>query len=187
MPKSISTRRLVALEAVKILLSLAVAYALVYPFLQAEPVGLAKEIALLGITGAIILGVIFFSLVVAYANDLRLVLNLLKPEYRLAKPNSVWWMLVLPYNFIEDFFIIAAVSHSLRRQAENQQSLQKFKSFGLYSGYGWCVAQILSLLPNQFGSLAAVLALPIWLYHWHLIRKIKQSLSTPTTNSNAIT
>jgi hypothetical protein len=37
----------------KLLLSALVGYALVYPFLQPEPVGIAKELAMQGLAGAL--------------------------------------------------------------------------------------------------------------------------------------
>lgn len=164
------------IETTKLLLSALVAYALVYPFLLPEPVGLAEELAVLGVPGAIALGSIFFLLVTLYANDLRSILFLVSPHSRQAKPHSVWWMLVLPYNFIEDFFIIHAVTASLRHEAAVNGKLRNLKSFGALTGFGWCAAQIGSLIPNQIGSLFAVLALIAWMFHWRLIRKAKASL-----------
>lgn len=166
----------VALEAAKIFLSALVAYALVYPFLLPEPVGLAQELAVLGVAGAVTLGIVFFLLVALYANDLRSILALVAPESRKAKPHSVWWMLVLPYNFIEDFFIIHAVSESLRHEASGNVKLAGLKSFGAFTGLGWCMAQICSLIPNQLGSLFSLVALVLWVVHWRFIRKAKAAL-----------
>lgn len=165
------------LEAIKLFLCALVAFALVYPFLLPESVGLAKELAVLGVYGAIALGVIFFSLVALYANDLRSVLFLVSTSSRKAKPNSVWWMLVIPYNFIEDFFIIHAVTESLRNEAAINSKLRNLNSFGAITGFGWCVAQIGSLIPTAVGSLFAVAALIMWMLHWTLIRKAKAALS----------
>ncbi len=164
------------LEAIKLFLSALVAFALVYPFLLPDPVGLAKELAVLGVYGAVALGIIFFALVGWYAHDLRSILMLVSPGSRKAKPNSVWWMLVLPYNFIEDFFIIHAVTESLRHEASINSRLKRLKSLGALTGFGWCAAQIGSLIPNQIGSSFAVLALIMWVLHWRLIRKAKASL-----------
>ncbi len=61
----------VMVEPAKLLLSAMVAYAMVYPFLLPEPAGLAKELAVLGVYGAVALGIVFFSLVALYASDLR--------------------------------------------------------------------------------------------------------------------
>lgn len=164
------------LETTKILFSVLVAFALVYPFLLPEPAGLAKELEVLGGYGAVAVGVIFFALVAVYASDLRSILILVSPDRRKAKPNSVWWMLVLPYNFIEDFFIVHAVTASLRHEASINRKLQSLKSFGAITGFGWCGAQIGSLIPNEIGSVLAVLALFLWVFHWMFIRKAKASL-----------
>jgi hypothetical protein len=164
------------LEVIKIFLSALVAFALVYPFLLPEPVGLAKELAVLGVYGAVTLGIVFFSSVAVYANDLRSILACVSPGSRKASPRSVWWMLVLPYNFIEDFFIIHAVTESLRQESSVNKNLANLRSFGAVSGFGWCVAQIGSLIPNQVGSLLAFVALIMWVIHWRLIRKAKAVL-----------
>lgn len=164
------------LVAIKVLLSALVAWALAYPFLQPEPVGLAKELSVLGVYGALFLGLVFLALVAAYANDLRRVLARVSAGNRAATPRSVWWMLVLPYNFIEDFFIIHAVTTSLRREAQCRGGLGQMKSFGARTGFGWCAAQIGSLIPNDVGSLFALLALVMWVIHWRLIRKALAAL-----------
>lgn len=164
------------LEAVKVLLSIPVAYALLYPFLLPEPVGIAKELAVLGLPGSIALGVGFFALVVLYANDLRSVLSMIAPSHRRATPRSVWWMLLIPYNFVEDFFIIHAVTESLRRESAHTKRLSTLGSFGQRTGFGWCAAQIGSLIPNALGSLFGLLALILWIAHWRLIRRAKRAL-----------
>ena len=173
MPRSLRTA---ILESIKLSLSALVAFALVYPFLLPEPVGLAKELAVIGPYGAATLGLVFLLLVAMYANDLRSVLTLVSPNNRKATPRSVWWMLVLPYNFIEDFFIIHAVTASLRQEASDNRQLADLKSYGAWTGFGWCVAQIGSLIPNQVGSLFALAALIMWAIHWRLIRKAKAAL-----------
>lgn len=162
----------------KLLLSVLVGYALIYPFLQPEPVGIAKELAMLGLAGALGVAAVFFAAVVWYAADLRAVLQLIAPGQRAAAPNSVWWMLVLPYNFIEDFFIIAAVTRSLRQMAAVTPALQQLAGFGAGTGFGWCAAQLGSLLPNQAGSGFAIIALVCWLLHWRFIRQAKRLLQS---------
>lgn len=46
------------------------------------------------------------------------------------------------------------------------------KSFGMVSGQGWCIAQIVSLIPNQIGSAAGLIALVFWMWHWVFIRRV---------------
>ncbi|XZG69299.1 hypothetical protein ACTSKR_11615 [Chitinibacteraceae bacterium HSL-7] len=170
-------------EAIKIILAVGVGYALIYPFLLPEPVGLAKELATLGIYGAIALGMGFFLLVVLYANDLRRVLAAVSADSRRAAPRSVWWMLVLPYNFIEDFFIIGAITASLRLERASNAVLAPLKTSGAITGFGWCIAQIASLIPNDIGSLFGLVAFVLWLVHWCFIRKalaLLRSAATPT-------
>ncbi|PSB56589.1 hypothetical protein [Chamaesiphon polymorphus] len=165
-----------ALSLVKIVLTIPVAYALTYPFLHPTVAGgVLKEVTMLG-GGGITIAIGFLILVFLYCRDLQLSLSLVSPAARQAEPNSVWLMFLFPYNFVEDFFIIANVAGSLRIEAERNSKLQSFKSFGLVTGLGWCTAQIVSLLPNTVGSVAGMLALPVWIVHWNLIRRVNASL-----------
>jgi hypothetical protein len=101
-----------------------------------------------------------------------------QPEARTATPRSVWLMFLIPYNFVEDFFIIANVANSLRREARQNKALHPFHGFGLLSGLAWCSLQIVSLIPHEIGSLAGFLALPFWVVHWRLIRQVNRALTT---------
>lgn len=163
----------------KIVLTLPVAYAFVYPLLNpAAGAGVFRDLALAGPVGATSIAVAFLLAVFLYCRDLVRTLTLVQPDARTASPRSVWLMLLLPYNFVEDFFIVANVANSLRREAQQNKALQSFASFGLLSGWGWCTLQIVSLLPNEIGSIAGFLALPFWLVHWRLIRKVNAVLTT---------
>lgn len=166
------------LTILKILLTLPIAYGFVYPFISdSQPSGILKEIEMLGIYPAIASAVLFLVLVFCYAKDLVRCLNLISPKSRAAKANSVWWMFALPYNFIEDFFIIYNVSKSIQAEAAHNEKLADVKSFGLVSGLGWCLAQVISLIPNEIGSVAGLIAIVIWIKHWLFIRKINNQLS----------
>ena len=86
-------------------------------------------------------------------------------------------MFLIPYNFVEDFFIISNVASSLRREAQHNIALNSFKSFGTLSGLGWCAAQIVSLLPHEIGSVAGVLTFFLWVIHWRFIRRVNAVLA----------
>lgn len=162
----------------KIALTIPVSYGLAYPFLHPTTSGgIFKEIELLGVLGSVVLTTIFLALIFLYCRDLQRSLSLVRISARKANPRSVWLMFLLPYNFIEDFFIMANVAKSLQQEAQQNLALQPFKSFGMMSGVGWCTAQIISLLPNEIGSLAGIIALPLWIVHWRLIHQINSALS----------
>ncbi len=163
---------------VKIALTVPVTYALAYPFLNPSGVGgVFKEIETLGVFGSVVLVIAFLLMVFLYCRDLYRALLLVRPSARRASPRSVWLMFLIPYNFIEDFFIIANVANSLRQEAQHNLALRAFKSFGMVSGLGWCTMQIVSLLPNTIGSIASVLALPIWILHWRFVRRVNATLT----------
>ena len=128
---------------------------LVYP---SEDGGVLGEIAVLGTIGSIVVIAVFLALVYAYASDLRTTLKSVNRGSRVAEPNSVWLMFLLPYNFIEDFFIISNVAKSLEAESRINPALSGLRSFGRISGIGWCLAQVLSLIPNAIGSIAGGVA-----------------------------
>lgn len=162
---------------VKIILSIPIGIGLVYPFIQADAAGgILNEIRFLGFYGSILFIALFLLLVLFYIFDLIKTLKLVSPSARKAQPNSVWLMFLLPYNFIEDFFIVANVARSLEAEAAINPALASFKSFGMVSGLGWCVAQIISLIPHSLGSLAGLMAMGLWGWHWAFIRRVNKVL-----------
>ena len=170
--------RNIALILVKIVLTLPVTYALAYPFLNPSVAGgVFKEVEMFGLLGSVVLVAAFLAIIFLYCRDLYQSLSLVRPSARAASPRSVWLMFLIPYNFVEDFFIIANVANSLRREAQHNVALHPFKHFGMVSGLGWCAAQIVSLLPNAIGSIAGVLTLLLWIVHWRFIRQVNAALT----------
>lgn len=170
--------RNIALILVKIVLTLPVTYALAYPFLNPSVAGgVFKEVETLGLLGSVVLAAAFLAVVFLYCRDLYRSISLVRPSAQVAPPRSVWFMFLIPYNFVEDFFIIANVARSLRREAQHNSALHSCKHFGMVSGLGWCAAQIISLLPNAIGSIAGGLALVLWIIHWRFIRRVNAVLT----------
>ena len=166
-----------ALTLLKAILSIPIGVGLAYPFLNSEASGgILVELNIFGPVGSISAIAIFLLLVFFYALDLIRCLKLVSPASRKAKPNSVWFMFLLPYNFIEDFFIITSVARSLKAEATSNPALASFKSFGMISGVGWCAAQVVSLIPNLVGSVAGLVAIGFWVWHWRFIRHANRIL-----------
>jgi hypothetical protein len=171
--KKMSSRTLL-----KIILSIPIGIGLVYPFFVPDAAGgILSELKIFGPIGSIVAALVFVALVLCYALDLIKSLQLVSPAARTASPNSVWLMFLLPYNFIEDFFIVANVAKSLKAEAAANPALATFKSFGMISGMGWCAAQVVSLVPNQIGSAAGFVAIGCWIWHWVFIRRVNNILS----------
>ncbi|MDG9925314.1 MULTISPECIES: hypothetical protein [unclassified Pseudomonas] len=163
---------------IKIALSLPIAYGLAYPFLHpGAGGGILKEVEMLGPVGSLIAVLLFLMLVALYCRDLQRALALVRPAARKAKPRSVWLMFLLPYNFIEDFFIVANLAGSLREEALHNERLKLSRDAGLVSGWGWCAAQVVSLIPHQLGSLAGLLAILLWVVHWRFVRQANAALA----------
>ena len=126
---------------------------------------------------------VFLIAVAIYCRSLQRCLSLVAPARRVAEPRSVWYMFLIPYNFIEDFFIVKNVARSLENEARLNPRLANIKHFGAVSGYGWCSAQLVSLLPNLAGEIAAVVALFFWLIHWRFIWRINSLLGAKKMNA----
>lgn len=172
-----------AMTLLKIILSIPIGIGLLYPFLQPDASGgILAELQFFGPVGSLLAIAVFLLLVFFYARDLINTLQLVAPASRKASPNSVWWMFVLPYNFIEDFFIIANVAKSLEAEAVSNPALGGFGSYGMKSGLGWCSAQVLSLIPHLLGSIAGLVAIFCWVWHWRFIRRVNRALLLSRTS-----
>jgi hypothetical protein len=166
--------KLVATAGVTLLLSL--------PFIDADTrAGVLASVARIGLPALLMLIVVFLAAVALYCRSLQSCLELIRPEARAASARSVWVMFVIPYNFVEDFFIVHNIARSLRAEAAVNPVLGHLRSFGAVSGLGWCTAQIISLVPNQIGEVAGVMALVLWVIHWRFIAQVN-SLLRPESN-----
>jgi hypothetical protein len=141
---------------------------------KAALAGYADAIGYLGLA-AIFAG--FLAVVALYCRTIERCLSLVDPQRRVAEPKSVWMMFLIPYNFIEDFFIVINVAGSLRREASANPQLQKFRGFGIWSGTGWCTAQLVSLVPGPAGEAAGLIAGILWVLHWRFIAKVNRLLA----------
>ena len=172
---------------VKAILSIPIAFGLAYPLIYpSKDGGVLREMEMLGTIGAIVVIAVFLALVYAYASDLRTTLKLVDRESRVAEPNSVWLMFVLPYNFIEDFFIISNVAKSLEAESRINPALSGLRSFGRISGIGWCVAQVVSLIPDTIGSIAGAVAAVLWIWHWVFVRRANKMLAGSRVSGAAL-
>nr|MCU0904966.1 hypothetical protein [Tabrizicola sp.] len=136
--------------------------------------GFLAELGLLGPWGTVAVVVGFLLAVAAYARDLQRLLEAVPDRFRAARPKSVWLMFLIPYNFVEDFWIIGNVAASLKAQAAARGVTAG--TFGLVSGLGWCALQILALVPHEVGSVAGLLAVPLWLWHWAYVRRARAAI-----------
>lgn len=162
---------------IKLLLTLPIVALLVWPFYDLRVQGgVFHDLQVLGPVGFALTALGFFALVYFYCRDLSRVVQLVSPAARAATPRSIWLMLLLPLNFVEDFFIIVHVSQSLLAESQHNPRLAQLPSVGLHAGLAWCSLQILSLLPHWTGSLFGLIALPFWIHHWRVIRRAIHAL-----------
>ena len=165
-------------KLIKIILSGIVLLIALLPYLNSsDKSGSIESISSLGAVGIAVLVLVFFVAVAFYCVALQTCLSLVAVENRKATPKSVWYMFLLPYNFIEDFFIIINVSNSIEAEAKQNEKLSVIKDNGMISGIGWCIAQLFSLAPNIIGQIAGGIALILWIFHWRFIHKVNNLLS----------
>jgi divalent metal cation (Fe/Co/Zn/Cd) transporter len=124
-----------------------------------------------------VISIVAFLIIVAlYVNSLQTCLTLIKPENRKAKPKTVWYMFLLPFNFIEDFFIVIDISNSIEAEAKTNEKLSNVKDFGMVTGIGWCVTQIMWFIPNYVGQISGIICCILIIVHWVQIHKINKLL-----------
>ncbi len=134
------------------------------------------EIFRVGIVPSILIIGGFFIMVAFYCRTLQKCLTLIKPENRKAKPTSVWYMFAIPFNFVEDFFIVINVANSIEEEKKSNIRLKNVSDFGMVSGIGWSIAQVLSFIPNIVGQTASLIGMILVVYHWVQIAKINKQL-----------
>jgi hypothetical protein len=143
------------------------------PYYDKEAIN--PQAALLRSIGNVNLGLIcsaFLGMVALYCRDIQTCLNLVSPENRKMSPKSAWRMFLLPFNFVEDFFIVISLSNSIEAEARVNPKLASLKDFGMVSGIGWSIAQVLSFIPNDIGQVAGLFGFVLVVVHWIFIRKI---------------
>lgn len=149
----------------------------VFPYLNdSADESILGEIAKIGVAPSILIIVGLFIMVAFYCRTLQKCLTLIQPENRKATPTSVWYMFAIPFNFVEDFFIVINIANSIEEEKKKNRRLKEVSDFGMVSGIGWSLAQILSFIPNIVGQIAGLLGMILVIYHWLLIVKINRLL-----------
>jgi len=164
---------------IKISLSVIILLCAILPYINSsDKSGALETISSIGVVGVAILVVSFFIAIAFYCKELQKCLTLIAPQNRKANPKSVWYMFLMPFNFIEDFFIMINISNSLEEEAKHNNKLSSIKDFGMIAGIGWSIAQILSFVPNIAGQIAGALGIVLWIIHWRFIIKINKLLNS---------
>jgi hypothetical protein len=135
------------------------------------------EIFKVGVLPSILIIGAFFIMVAFYCRTLQKCLTLIKPENRKAMPKSVWYMFAVPFNFVEDFFIVINIASSIEEEKKSNIKLKDISDFGMVSGIGWSISQVLSFIPNIVGQMAGLLGMILVIYHWTQIARINRQLA----------
>ncbi|MFE7741785.1 hypothetical protein [Nocardia sp. NPDC057455] len=144
--------------------------------------GILGEVWALGWPGGLIGILGFFGLVALYCRQLQRLLTLVRPQARPVSPRSVWWMFAIPFNFVEDFFIVGNISAGLSADGRLPQRIaQRWTRVG----YCWCGFQILSLCPGRPGYLGGAVAVVLWLTHWVQTTRAASMLEVRPTDALA--
>lgn len=146
--------------------------------------GILGELTALPLPVTLIVVAAFLGLVALYCRVLHRAVTLVRPDARAATPASVWWMFAVPFNFVEDFFIVHNVAAGLC--AEGGIPARELRCWSAL-GYGWCTLQVLSLFPGAAGLSGGVLAVPLWAAHWVMTVRINHRLASRTSTELATT
>lgn len=169
------------LLVIKLFLTGIITLALLLPFIYpGYPFGQPAVLAEIAITGPKVAWLVIAGFLVAvyfYCSDLETVLQRVNPQHQTRSPRSVWLMFLIPYNFIEDFFIIHHLSQSIKAEAVVNHRLSGLRGDGRYCGMLWCGAQLLALAPGLLGHLASLVALIGWMMHWSFVRRVNDMLA----------
>ena len=160
-----------------ILTGLLVAWAVMPYFDNSTNDSVLNEIFRIGILPSLLIIGAFFIMVGFYCRTLQKCITLIKPENRKTKPTSVWYMFAIPFNFIEDFFIVINVANSIEEEKKSNVRLKNVSDFGMVSGIGWSITQVLSFIPNLVGQIAGLLGMILVIYHWTQIAEINKLLA----------
>lgn len=165
-------------SAIKIILTAFLVVWAAQPFIiVTDENSILSEIHKIGVIPSILIMLSFFVMVAFYCRTLQRCLTLIKPENRKAKPSSVWYMFAIPFNFIEDFFIVINVANSIEEEKKSNIKLKNVSDVGMVSGLGWSIAQVLSFIPNSVGQIAGLFGMVLVIYHWYQISRINRLLS----------
>lgn len=168
----------------KLLATAGVTVLLALPFVDADArSGVLASVTKIGVPSLLVSVAVFLAAVAFYCRSLQTCLERIRPEARAASPRSVWLMFLIPYNFVEDFFIVRNVATSVRAEAAVNPVLGQLRGFGTVSGLGWCTAQVISLLPNPVGEAAGAVALVLWIVHWRFIARVTALLGLASTRA----
>ena len=166
---------------IRLLLTVLLVAWAVLPYLDASAnENILGEIHKLGIVPMVAIIGAFFIMVACYCRTLQTCLALIKPENRKAAPASVWYMFALPFNFVEDFFIVINLANSIETEKNRNSRLSGVSDFGMTSGIGWCIAQLLSFIPNVIGQIAGLAGMVLVVIHWRQIARINKQLTEKT-------
>ncbi|MFT3739179.1 MAG: hypothetical protein QM786_10515 [Breznakibacter sp.] len=79
---------------------------------------------------------------------------------------------------MEDFFIVINIANSLEEEKKTNDALKNVSDFGMVSGIGWCIAQVLSFIPDVVGQIAGLAGIMVLvIYHWLHIAQINRLLN----------
>ncbi|GAA4365764.1 hypothetical protein GCM10023185_36350 [Hymenobacter saemangeumensis] len=170
-------RNLAASFLIRLVLTLLLLAWAVQPFTSGSSQGnILEDVSGIGIPGTMLIVGLFFGMVAFYCRTLQKCLALIKPENRKAKPHSVWYMFAIPFNFVEDFFIVIDLANSLEEEKKTNVGLRDITDYGMVSGIGWCIAQLLSFVPGLVGQLAGAVGMLLVFHHWIHISRINRLL-----------
>ncbi|MEU5407237.1 hypothetical protein [Nocardia asteroides] len=167
------------MRAATLVLTIPVVVLLTQPLWAPEwGAGILGEVAAVGpIAGGLTVAA-FFGAVALYCLALQRLLEQVPESARGRSTRSIWLMFALPFNFVEDFFIVGAIDRSLAADGRTPPNARRLWAA---TGLAWCTLQIASLLPGPIGVGTGALALLVWAEHWIHTVLLRRRLAAATS------
>jgi cell division protein FtsW (lipid II flippase) len=136
----------------------------------------------------ILLGLVF--LFIFYLLSLRKTMKAIRPENRTITPGMVWILLVPYFQIILQFWITKAMADSLVKEYRARGLETKNEDFGLKSGFGMAILEIVLLTleviygekaPHDIMVAQGIFGIAIIVYfikHWYHISRYGKALRT---------
>lgn len=171
---------------IKLVLTALLVWWVALPLVEQSPGNnVLSEILATGIVESILIIAAFFIMVAFYCRTLQKCFSLIQPQNRKAQPHSVWYMFALPFNFIEDFFIVINLANSIEAEKKTNQKLDHVKDNGMVTGISWSIAQLMSFIPNIVGQTAGLLGMLLVIVHWIQVAKINRILGSSSVTKTS--
>lgn len=115
---------------------------------------------------------------VFYLLTLQKALARCSQQVRTTSPESVWLMLIPPFNLVYQFILVGQMAKSLANEFARRGIVSAEPEPGKSLGIAMCVLNVASLIPF-FGILLAIAGIVCWILYWVKIADYSRMIAIP--------